>query len=78
MNEIAHVAGLCQEEYTFVSDVVPGDIQVCEVPHGIGGCYELGAQLSKLIISNLQLRQLWNVAKMTKLDCSSLCNLVHI
>lgn len=78
MNKIAHVAGLCQEEHTFVSDVVPGDIQVRQVSHRIGGCDELGAQFSKLVISDLELRQLWNVTEMTKLNCSSLRNLVHI
>ena len=55
LNEIAHVAGLGQEEHTFISNIVSGDVQVREVSHRVGGCDELGAELSKLVISNLEL-----------------------
>ena len=65
LNEVTHVAGLCQEEHTFVSDIVPGDIQMREVSHRVGGCDELGAQLSELVVSDLELGQLWNVTEMT-------------
>lgn len=49
-----------------------------EVSHRVGGCDELGAQLSELVVSDLELGQLWNVTEMTQLDCPILCDLVHI
>ena len=69
--KVAHVSGLRQELKPVVSEVVARNVQQNQLVQGKRSGDKLSSELPKVVLSDLELLEVWNIAEVAELHCSS-------